>query len=82
MTRLLQFEPLDTHGGKVAVVGEWRVEIARDDDADDGWHVHLYTPEPRDDVVHVGPIFELAVALRVAQAVFRVLDSEARGEAG
>lgn len=82
MTRLLQFEPLDTHGGKVAVVGEWRVEIARDDGADDGWHVHLHTPDSHDDVVYVGPIFKLAVALRVAQAVFRVLDNEARDSAG
>ncbi len=82
MKRILCFEPLDTHGGKVAFMGEWRVEVARGDDADDGWHVHLYTPEPRDDVVHAGPVLQLATALRVAQALFRVLDNEQPHEAG
>ena len=81
MTRLLQFEPPDAHGGKVAYMSGWRVEIARDD-TDDGWHVHLYMPEPCDDVVYVGPIFKLSAALRTAQAVFRVLDNEARDGAG
>ncbi len=82
MKRILCFEPLDAYGGKVAVMDEWRVEVTRDDDADDGWHVHLWMPEPCDDVVHAGPVFRLATALRVAQALFRVLDNEQPHEAG